>query len=119
MLFIAKMRQATPRAPTRASPKPGPLWLPMTKGTFLVPLAVHTWPLLTTRLLSVSVFLLAEWRWVIWSALTLPAGESGPAGGEDGIILMEVTCLKKRLATLHPIQAHPGNPGSMSPRRKQ
>lgn len=63
MLFIAETRQATPRAPTRASPKPGPLWLPLTKGTLLVPLAAHMWLPLTTQLLSVSIFLLADLRW--------------------------------------------------------
>ena len=47
-----------------AALKPGPLWLPLTKGTLLAPLAVHMWPPLTTHFLSVPVFLLADFRWV-------------------------------------------------------
>lgn len=77
MLFIAETRQATPRAPTEASLKPGPLWLPLTKGTLLMPLAVHMWLLLTTQLLSVCIFLLADLRWVMsvtaTCLLTLPS----------------------------------------------
>lgn len=64
MLFITETRQATPRAPTGVSLKPGPLWLPLTKGTLLMLPAVHVWLLLTTQLLSVSVFLLVDLKWV-------------------------------------------------------
>lgn len=63
MLFITETGQVTPRAPTGVSLKPGPLWLPLTKGTFLMLLAVHMWLLLTTHLLSISVFLLGGFRW--------------------------------------------------------
>lgn len=38
-----KNRQATPRAPTRASPSLSLcVWLPLTKGTLFMPLAVHS-----------------------------------------------------------------------------
>lgn len=88
MLFIAKTRQGTPAALTGASLKPGSLWLPLTKGTLLMPLAVHMWTLLTTQLLSVTVFPLADLRWVTKSVtatclLALPARERhSPLAGE-------------------------------------
>lgn len=40
--LLPKNRQATPRAPIRASPSLSLcVWLPLTKGTLFMPLAVH------------------------------------------------------------------------------
>lgn len=82
-----------------------------------MPLAVHMWPLLTTRVLSVFVFLLADFSWVTRSVctcrLTLPSREGGgpKAGGNQ--CHLDGSCTP--IHTPGPWQLRPGSPVSQVP----